>query len=132
MARVTIQYQCHDIGHGSEEGEATGIWGEVDTWGKRAFFHRGPTLYLFADEVVSQKPAPLDESAAHANRTKLIRIVELLEAAAAVADELNCSGEWAEDDFLFNPSAFIEGVKANAEEALRSVEFELWRAVREV
>jgi hypothetical protein len=53
---VTIEYQCRDIGHGVESGEATGRFtSEVDTWGKYTFQPDGgkAPLYLFADEILS-------------------------------------------------------------------------------
>jgi hypothetical protein len=53
---VTIEYQCRDIGHGIESGEATGRFtGEIDAWGKHTFHPDGgkAPLYLFADEILS-------------------------------------------------------------------------------
>lgn len=52
-----ITYRCRDIGYGVEEGLASGIWGDRDWTGKRTFARTdgGPTLYLFDDEIVSDK-----------------------------------------------------------------------------
>ena len=52
--RLTITFECRDIGHGVESGVLEGIFtGECDTWGKRTFRPAsGAPLYFFPDEVI--------------------------------------------------------------------------------
>ncbi len=58
---VKIQYECRDIGHGVESGEATGQFtSEIDAWGKHTFHPDGgkAPLYLFDDEILSCVASP--------------------------------------------------------------------------
>jgi hypothetical protein len=54
--KTVLKYRTRDLGYGSENGSATGQWGETDTWGKRTFYRSGALpIYLFPDEIVSEK-----------------------------------------------------------------------------